>query len=169
MSSSKAKPMSRADVYGLRLVALLEAFKGGVVVIAGVGLFSLLHHNAREVAERLVRHMHLDPAKHYPQVFIDAITELNDARLWWLALAAGAYAVMRFAEAWGLWYGRAWAEWLAAVSGAIYIPFELYELSRGVNALRLITFGCNVLVVAVMIHALYQRRRAAGQADPCGP
>jgi len=152
--------MSKADVYGLRVVSLLEAFKGAVVVIAGVGLFSLLHHNAREVAERLVRHMHLDPAKHYPQVFIDAITELNDVKLWWLAAAAGAYATVRFAEAWGLWHDRAWAEWLAAVSGGIYIPFELYELSLGVNALRLITFGCNVLVVAVMVHALRQRRVA---------
>lgn len=146
------------DAYGIRLVAVMEAVKGGVVLVAGFGL-SLLHHDAQRIAERLVKHMHMDPAKRYPQIFIDAATELNDARLWWLAAAAGLYASIRLAEAWGLWYGRAWAEWLAAVSGAIYIPFEIYELSRGVNALRLITFTCNVIIVAMMVYALRARRR----------
>ncbi|MCZ7627423.1 MAG: DUF2127 domain-containing protein [Candidatus Methylomirabilis sp.] len=45
-------------------------------------------------------------------------------------MAAG-YASVRFVEAYGLWLERRWAEWFAAVSGGIYIPFEIYELLYG--------------------------------------
>jgi uncharacterized membrane protein (DUF2068 family) len=80
--------------------------------------------------------------------------------LWVLAVAAGAYASLRLIEAYGLWNDRAWAEWLAAISGGIYIPFEIYELGRGFTVLRLVTFTCNVVIVAVMVWALMQRRAA---------
>lgn len=146
------------SVYGLRFVAWMEGVKGGVVLIAGFGLLSLLHHDVRHIAERLVHHMHLDPARHYPHIFVDAAAQVNDSRLWTLAAGAAGYALVRLAEAYGLWRGRAWAEWLAALSGSIYLPFEIYELSRGVNVLRLITFSCNVLIVIFMIHALRQRQ-----------
>jgi uncharacterized membrane protein (DUF2068 family) len=150
--------------YSLTVVALLEAVKGGVVIIGGFGLLSLLHRNVRHVAEALIRHLHLNPARHYPQIFLDAAATLNDARLWALAAAAGVYAAIRLTEAYGLWRDRVWAEWLAAVSGGIYIPFEFYELARGVTALRVITCSCNVLIVLLMVRALMQRQqeKAAG-------
>lgn len=154
--------MSQKPSYALRFVAAMEAIKGGIVVIGGFGLLSLVHHDVGDVAARLIRHLHLNPAKHYPQIFIDAAAQLDDARLWALAAGAGGYAVVRLTEAYGLWRGRAWAEWLAAVSGAIYIPFEIYELGRGVSFLRLITFSCNVLIVALMVRALRQRQRGRG-------
>lgn len=150
--------MSQKQTYALRFVASMEAIKGAIVVIGGFGLLSLVHHNVRDIAVQLIRHLHLNPARHYPHIFIDAAARLDDARLWALAAGAGAYSVLRFAEAYGLWRGRAWAEWLAAVSGAIYIPFEIYELGRGLTPVRLITFGSNVLIVALMVHALRQRQ-----------
>jgi uncharacterized membrane protein (DUF2068 family) len=48
-------------------------------------------------------------------------------------MAAGSllYAALRFAEAFGRWRGRRWAQWLGAASGAIYVPFEVVELLEG--------------------------------------
>lgn len=152
--------MAEKAAIGLRSVAALEGMKGLIVLVSGFGLASLVHHDAQQVAEALVRHLHLNPARHYPQIFIDAAARLNDMRLWALAAAAGGYASLRLIEAYGLWKARAWAEWLAAISGAIYIPFEIYELSRGVTALRVVTFVCNVVIVAVMVRALMLRRAA---------
>lgn len=148
----------KAALTSVRLVAIFEALKGLIVVLAGFGLLSMVHADAEQVAEHLVRHLHLDAARHYPSIFIQAARRLNDVHLWWLALAAAAYASIRFAEAAGLWFEKAWAEWLAAISGAFYLPFEIYELSRGVTWLRLATFIANVLVVAVMVYALRARR-----------
>jgi len=102
---------------GLRTVALLEAAKGLIVLLAGFGVLALLGHTGAHAAEQLVARMHLNPAHHYPQVFIAALAEVNDARLWGLAALAGLYSSIRFIEAYGLWNGRRWAEWLAALSG----------------------------------------------------
>ncbi len=74
--------------------------------------------------------------------------------MWLLAILAGAYGLVRFVEAYGLWRGRRWAEWFAAVSGGIYIPFELYELFRGTIWLSLSALLANVFIVGLMINAL---------------
>ena len=81
--------------------------------------------------------------------------------LWLLAIGAALYAVIRVAEAYGLWFGREWAEWLGAVSGFIYVPFEIYALTKSVTALKLATLGINLLVVTVLSEALWRRRRAS--------
>jgi uncharacterized membrane protein (DUF2068 family) len=122
--------------------------------LTGFGALSLIHHDAQRIAEQLVGHLHLNPAKHYPRIFIDTAANLTDVRLWRLATLAAMYGLIRFVEAYGLWLGRRWAEWFAAVSGGIYIPFEIYELLQRVTWLALGALVANVLIVGLMIHTL---------------
>jgi uncharacterized membrane protein (DUF2068 family) len=143
---------------GIRLVALVEAAKGAVLLLAGFGILALVHADVQAVAEALVGHLHLNPASRYPRIFIQLAGDLTDARLWLLAGFALTYAGMRFAEAYGLWWQRRWAEWLSVGSGALYMPFEVYELAEGVTALKLLTFTVNLLVVAYMGWVLFQAR-----------
>jgi uncharacterized membrane protein (DUF2068 family) len=140
----------------VRAVALFEATKGTLVLLTGFGALSLIHHDAQRFAEQVVGHFHLNPAKHYPRIFIDAAANLTDTRLWILAALAALYGLVRFVEAYGLWRGLRWAEWFAAVSGAIYIPFELYELFLGVKWLSLVALVVNVLIVGLMVNALFR-------------
>jgi uncharacterized membrane protein (DUF2068 family) len=147
----------------LRPIALFEAFKGAVVLIAGFGLLSFLGRDNEEFAEQIIRHLQLNPAKHYPQIFITAMSRLNDSHLMALAGFAAIYAVVRFVEAYGLWHERRWAEWLAALSGGIYVPIEVYELMHRVTWLRVTALSVNLIVVGYMVWLLTesQRRRAA--------
>ena len=144
---------------GLRAVALFEAFKGAIVLIVGFGLLSFLGRDAEAFAERLVNRLHLDPEHHYPAIFIQAMADLTNTRLWWIAGFAAVYATVRFFETYGLWHGRRWAEWFAALSGAIYIPIEIYELFRRVTWLKLLTLGINLLIVGYMVWLLTEARR----------
>src|SRR5258706_297623 len=118
---------------GLRAVAVYEAAKGALVFIAGFGLLSLMQHDMQHFAEQLIAHLHLNPAKGYPRIFIDAATNVTNTRLWLLAGFALVYALVRWVEAIGLWLGKRWAEWFAVASGAIYVPAEVYGLVRGVT------------------------------------
>ena len=146
----------------LRAVALIEATKGMLVILTGFGALSLIHRDVQQFAERLVGHLHLNPAKHFPQIFIEAASHLTDARLWTLAAFAAAYGLVRLIEAYGLWHGRRWAEWFAAASGAIYVPFELYELLHKASWLALGTLAVNLLVVGLMLFALRRSHPAKG-------
>jgi uncharacterized membrane protein (DUF2068 family) len=128
-------------------VAAFEAAKGLVVMATGLGLLSLLHHDVQRAAESVVRHLHLNPARHYPRVFLEAAAELTDTRLWLLASGAFAYAVVRGVEAYGLWRARAWAEWFAILSGAVYLPIEIYELIHHATAPKAVVLLGNVGIV----------------------
>jgi len=146
---------------GLRTVAIIEAAKGLVVLLTGLGLFSLMHRNVQQLAELLVAHTHLNPASHTPHVFIEFAARLDDARLRQLAAAALAYAILRLAEAWGLWHGRAWGEMLAAASGAIYVPFELRELVQRPGLPSASLLLVNLAIVAFMLYSLQRKRACA--------
>lgn len=144
-------------VDGIRAIALFEAAKGAVVLLAGFGLLGLLHRDVQAVAERMVRFSHLNPASKYPRIFVDAATQVTDAQLWLFAAAAATYSTVRGFEAYGLWRGRAWAEWLALVGGALYVPLEYYHLWHRFTWFRLAFLGANLAVVAVMMYALRNR------------
>ena len=155
---------------GIRLIALLEAAKGMVVLLVGFGLLELVHRDIQVMAEELVQYFHLNPASHYPRIFLDATTHLNDANLWLLAGAALFYAGLRLFEAYGLWYRQRWAEWLGAVSGGIYIPIELYELLHGVTWTKVTLLCVNAICVIYLVQSLRRHRKiiapdgtAAGQ------
>lgn len=67
---------------------------------------------------------------------------------------------VRFVEAYGLWRERRWAEWLAIVSGGIYLPIEIWELSQGITWPRLLLFSVNFAIVAYLGRALARHRQA---------
>ena len=140
-------------VKGVRLVAVLEAAKGIFVFLAGFGLLTFIHQYHRDAVEELIKHFHINQ-NHYPHIFIEVANSLADIRLWALAVLAASYTIMRLIEAYGLWNGRRWAEWFAVVSGGIYIPFEIYELVRGVSWVKASTLVINAAIVAYMAYAL---------------
>ena len=150
--------MIRDHHKGLHTIALFEAAKGALVLFVGVGLPSLLHKRAHRLVLRLVDEWDLNPTIGYPHVFLDLAEKFDNAKLWLLATAAIAYATLRFAEAYGLWRQRAWAEWLALVSAALYVPFELYEIAKHATWFRIAIFVVNVVIVIYLAKVLAERR-----------
>ena len=145
----------------LRAIAGFEAFKGVVALAAGLGLLGLAHHDLRPALAALIGHVGLKPGGHYPAMLIAQADQWlsADLRPLWLALAG--YVLLRLTEAYGLWTGRAWGERLGAMSGAIYVPFELQHL---LHKPRLATAGvlaANLAVVAFLAWGLWRRKAAS--------
>ena len=147
------------SAHGVRVIAVLEMAKAAVVLIAGFGLLSALHHGAAQVAEDLARQMHLNPAKGYPRIFIDLANDTSNSQLRLLAAGAFGYAAMRGVEAFGLWRRRRWAEWFSVASGAVYVPIELAEIARGFTWVKLAMLLVNLGIVAYMAYALRVSRQ----------
>jgi uncharacterized membrane protein (DUF2068 family) len=150
---------SNASRKVLKSVALFEAAKGLIVLLAGFGLLSLLHHDLRALAMALVGRLHLDPNRHFASVFIEAASKTTDGRLWFIAIIGFVYALFRFVEAYGLWFCRTWAEWLAVISGGIYLPLEVYELFRRVTWMRVTALVANLVVVAAIALVIWRNKR----------
>ena len=141
----------------LRGIALFEAFKGLAALLIGIGLVELLHHDLRHLVLELVGHFGLDAAQPFPALLLHAADVLNHTPLATLELLLGAYLAIRLTEAYGLWRQQAWAEWLGALSGGLYIPFELQHLAHEPNALSAAVLAVNVLVVGFLALQLWRR------------
>ena len=142
----------------VRSVAVFEAAKGLIVLLAGAGSLTFLHRDLSAVAESWIAELHMNPAHHYPRVFLDLANNLQNGGLWLLAGAALVYALVRGVEAYALWHERPWAEWFAALSGAIYIPIELRELYRSANPIAVAALVANILIVAFMVQCIRSAR-----------
>ncbi len=143
----------------LRAVASFEFFKGVFVIVMGVCAIILVHRDVWLLAESLLALLHINTDRRSAQLFLDFADNVTDARLWAAARIAFAYAALRFTEAYGLWKGRTWAEWVALVSGALLLPLEVRELFRGVTLLRCAFFIGNLAVVFFMLYVILVNRR----------
>jgi len=82
------------------------------------------------------------------RLFAFSITNLYLA-----GIAIAAYALMEGVEAVGLWFAQRWAEYLTFVATIVFIPYEVYELAKGVSTLKLLAFILNVLIAAYLLFA----------------
>jgi uncharacterized membrane protein (DUF2068 family) len=139
---------------GLHIVALFEGFKGVLVLLVGFELLTYIHKDVHEAALRLVEHFQLNPAAHYPRIFLDLTEHINDTKLWSMAIAAALYFIVRMVEAVGLWMRKTWAEWFAVLTGGLYIPVEIYEIIRRVTWPRVTVLAVNIGVVCYLLIVL---------------
>jgi uncharacterized membrane protein (DUF2068 family) len=135
----------------LRTVAVFEAAKGIIVLLLGLGVLRLVHKDVDDVAEQIIRFLHASPGGHLSNLFIAAAHRANDKSLWAVAAGAMVYALVRFAEAYGLWYERDWAEWFALLSGAMYLPWEVLSIMRRSVPLKWVVLLLNLAIVLYML------------------
>jgi uncharacterized membrane protein (DUF2068 family) len=63
------------------------------------------------------------------------------------------YALIEGIEAVGLWRQLRWAEYLTLIVTASLLPLEVYELSKRLSALKVVTIVINLAVVAYLLWA----------------
>jgi uncharacterized membrane protein (DUF2068 family) len=138
-----------AHCKGLRAVAGIEVLKGILALVAATAVVVLLRRDfdLSDAAENLLYYLHIDPDRRWPHMFVDAAGKVMDAKVHTVLAIAAAYAILRFVEGYGLWRQRAWAEWLAIISGCVYLPFEIYRLVQKPNEFHWIILIINILVV----------------------
>ncbi len=141
-----------------RVIALFEAFKGIVSIAAGIGLLSLVHQDIRHIAAQLISHMGMSPGAHYPSILLHYADVVNDTGLQLLLVLAVFYSAIRLIEAYGLWNEHEWAEWMGALSGAIYIPFEIEHIVHLASFTGIAVFLGNLSVVGFLANQVWRRR-----------
>ncbi len=151
--------LHRAQKSLLRAVASVEFIKGIFVLLVGILAILLLHKDAWVMAESLLALLHISTDRRSAQLFLDFADDLTEARLWMAVKLAFVYSALRFAEGYGLWNERTWAEWLAFGSGTLLLPLEVRALLRGITVLRSVVFAVNIGIILYMFFLLRSGRR----------
>lgn len=141
---------------GLHVIAIFEASKGVLALLAASGLEILGPVPLQRWLHELINHFQLDP--HHGA--IDWLSRAINPGSVHLAAAIGlGYAVLRFVEAWGLWRVRRWASWLGCISAAVYLPLDgYYALVRYPGWLSVTVLLVNLAVVWALARDLFKRR-----------
>ena len=158
VANSKEEVMEHehpAQLRVLRGIATFDLGKGLIVLLAAMGVFLLMQHDPWDVAGSFLRLLHISPDHHFAQEFLDWADNLTDEKLLAVIAGASAYSILRFAEAYGLWFARTWAEWIALVSGSLYLPFEIYKLFHRVTAFHVGVLSLNIAIVFFMAYILW--------------
>ena len=139
----------RRRLQALRTVATMEFAKGVAVLAAAISLYWV---DPTDVVGGFLDFLHISPDHHMAQLLLRSADVLSNASMWSVILVACIYSALRFAEALGLWRARPWAEWIALVSGAMYIPFEVVKLAHRVSWFHVSILLINLAIVAYMFY-----------------
>jgi uncharacterized membrane protein (DUF2068 family) len=141
---------------GLHVIAIVEAVKGTLALLAASGLELLGPAPLLRWVNALIARFQLDPDQGATAWLAHAI---NPASVHLAATVAVLYGIVHLVEGWGLWRAKAWASWLGCIAAALYLPFDLYALFLHRHWLEAVVVAINLLVVWVLARDLMVRRR----------
>lgn len=90
---------------------------------------------------------------------IDWLMDLSPNKIMLAATAACIYALLYAVEGVGLWMQKRWAEYLTTVATASLIPFEIWELTRGVSLLKGAALAVNIAIVIYLVYVIRTDRK----------
>jgi uncharacterized membrane protein (DUF2068 family) len=141
------------DRYVLRLIACDRAVHVSVLAVLAVIIFFVagdhdaLQHDYTALVEAFGGPSQAHPfLGHFKHLFTITSTHLYEA-----GAVVVAYGALEATEMVGLWFAKRWAEYLTFVATVVLIPFEIYELTSSVSALKLVTFVLNVVIAAYLL------------------
>lgn len=139
---------------GLKAVAILELSKGLLSLLLGLGLHHFAGENLQQLLQDLLARLHLNPASYWPEKVMHQAGLIAHFDLNWVAAGALVYGMIRLIEAYGLWHKLLWTEWFALLSGAIYLPFEIYEIVVNPGWLSATALLINLIIVLYMYRVI---------------
>jgi phosphoribosylanthranilate isomerase len=144
----------RERTWTIHLISLEKVLKATVLVVVGFKLLSFLGKDVHEWAVEFVARHRFAVIDRYIQPALDHLVGVGDRQLKQFSVAAFGYAGILFVEGIGLWLQKRWAEYLTAIATALFIPFEIYEISQRLTWVRCGALGINLFIVWYLVTRL---------------
>ena len=135
------------------LIAIFKLAKAVTLVAAGIGAFRLVDPAFAARVEGLLSQIQLAPGRR----IIAFLSGANDRKIEALGGLAFAYAGLFLLEGTGLLMRKRWGEWFTVVVTGSLLPFEIYEVCKGVSAAKVATVIVNAAVVIYLVIRIRKR------------
>jgi uncharacterized membrane protein (DUF2068 family) len=150
--------MVRKTQRGLLLIGALKLLKALGLFMVGVGLLSLLHRDAAEVARHLVGFFRLDAHARLIDELLAKIAGIDHRTMRRLGVGTLLYASVFAVEGTGLLLAKTWAEYMTAGVTTSFLPIEVYELIEHPSMTKALVTLINVAVVFYLVIEIRRRR-----------
>ncbi len=144
---------------GLLAIGIFKLSKSVLFFCLGVGAFKLLHKDLGDVAMRLALILHRDPESRFVTLMMQQVDRIDAHRLREIGFATFAYSALALTEGIGLMKEKVWAEYLTTILTVMFLPWELFELARDPNMMRLGLLLANLVVLAYLLWLLRRKKQ----------
>jgi uncharacterized membrane protein (DUF2068 family) len=158
-TASKQGHVARHHDGGLLAIGFFKLVEAVFFVLVGVGAIHFLHHDLGDAATRLAERLRVDLDGRIMSWVMDHLDEMTAHRLKQIGAATFFYAGLRVTEGIGLVMEKVWAEHLTVGATGLFLPWELYEIVRHRDWIRVCLLLVNLMVLAYLIWALRRNRR----------
>src|SRR5450432_87033 len=149
---------------GLIAIGVMKLLKGLALLIAGVGVLSLLHRDAAETVKHWIEYIRIDPHDRLIDHFLERIAGVSHRTLRRLGVGTLLYAAVFCTEGIGLLTAQHWAEYMTAGVTASFLPLEAYELIVHPSVVKAIVILVNVVVVVYLVLEIRKERAQRASA-----
>jgi uncharacterized membrane protein (DUF2068 family) len=110
------------------------------------------YNNALPAIRALYQDLGFDVSHSKLLVLVNHALTISPRWITILAIGLPAYALIELVEGVGLWLARRWGEYFAMIATSIFLPWEVWELSRGnITWLKVAAFVINLLLVIYLV------------------
>src|SRR5262249_44222399 len=118
----------RERTWTIHFIAFEKTIKAVVLIVIGLKLLTFMNRDVHAWAEDFVTRHGIDIANRFVHDALERLIGVGNEQLIQFSAIAFIYASILFVEGIGLWMQKRWAEYLTAISTALFIPFEIYEI-----------------------------------------
>ena len=146
---------------GLLLIGLFKLAKSAFFFCVGIGAIHLLHADLGDVAMRIALALRRDPEGHFVSFLIQKVDMVDVHRLRDVGFFSFGYSALALTEGVGLMLQKVWAEFLTLGLTISFLPWELYELARSPDLVRLALLLANLAVLGYLVWLLRRKKTEA--------
>ncbi|HTX00694.1 MAG TPA: DUF2127 domain-containing protein [Acidimicrobiales bacterium] len=156
------------DRFVLRTIAVERVLHLVVLGALNVAIFLFIAHrpSLKATWTRILADLQgslggpLDNSPHGVLSDLNRLFTVKVGELVLIGIALAAYNAVLVLEIVGLWWARRWAEYLTFAEASVLVPFEIYELTNGVTALKVVGLIVNlaILLYLALGHRLFGLR-----------
>jgi uncharacterized membrane protein (DUF2068 family) len=151
----------------LMAIGIFKLIKGLLLVVAGIAVFKLVHHDIVEVLSRWVAVVHVDPDNKYFHSVVTKLWSVDDRKLKEVGAGTVFYAGLFLTEGLGLVLRKTWAEYFTIIVTGSFIPVEVYLMTQHLTAASVVATLLNIGIVWYLVaHRLGERNRKAALGSP---
>jgi uncharacterized membrane protein (DUF2068 family) len=141
------KQTPRERTLTIHLISLEKTVKAIILILIGLKLLSLFGQDIHTWAADFVTRHGIDIGNRYVAMFLEKLVGVSNGQIVTWSVIAFVYSTVLLIEALGLWFQKRWAEYFTAISTALLIPVELYEIYERVTWVRIGALAINIFIV----------------------
>jgi uncharacterized membrane protein (DUF2068 family) len=149
--------MPETRTRGLQMIALFKLGKAAALLLVCATAWRMIQHDPTQTVIHWALRFQVDPENSYLQALLARLLHVSEQQLAVSAVGAFVYAVIFAVEGVGLWYARAWAEYLTSITTASLLPLELYELITKASLTKWGLLFLNLGIVIYLVRRVSRR------------